>query len=82
MSFDGVRSRSRVVAVLLALALVIGACGGSDGDGDGDDGGNQAPETTVESTDGGDESTGDNCRMETVEDEYGFEVEIEVCDDE
>lgn len=67
----------RTIAVLaLALALASG-CGGSDGGDDGaDDGGDNPPVDT-----GGD-GAAPECRTEIVEDEYGFEVEVEVCDDE
>jgi len=58
------------------LALFAGACGGSDSD---DDGGVRTTEPAVTTVDDG-ATDGENCRMETVEDEYGFEVEIEVCD--
>ncbi len=53
--------------MILVVALVGSACGSSgDGGGDGT---------------GGDDGAAD-CHTERVEDEYGFEVEIQVCDDE
>lgn len=59
----------RTVAAL-TLAAVLAGCGGGDSDDDG-----QPVETDV------DDGASPECRTEIVEDEYGFEVEVEVCDE-
>lgn len=68
--------RRPVAALVFALALTAGCGGGGEGDDRvGTDTGGDSPPAE---TSGGD--TGSECRTEIVEDEYGFEVEVEVCD--
>jgi len=68
------RRRQGLTALMMAGILFSGACGG--GDDDGGTGGDDTDEPSAETTSGD-----EGCRTELVEDEYGFEVEIEVCDE-
>jgi len=77
----GASRRRTLAALALTLALVAG-CGGSDGDGDGGGDGEPSVDTGPAPTDAPGDDAAPECRSEVVEDEYGFEVEIEVCDDE